>query len=58
MHVYHWKSEKGPVLLKWLFYHTETINKFVWLRMARIEVAPTSGRMKLFQVFALVSQIK
>ena len=58
--MYRWKfKNNGPLLLKWLFYRTETINKCVWLQMARIEMDSnfkTSGGC--FQVFALVSQIK
>ena len=57
MHEYRWKSKNnGPVLLKWLFYRTETVNKCVWLRLARMEMdsnLKTSGR--LFQVFAHAS---
>ena len=62
MHVYRWMSiNNRPVLLKWLFYRTETINTCAWLRMARMEKMgsnlKTSGRF--FHVLhALVSQIK
>jgi len=45
--------------IKWVFQYMETINKYVWIGMARMEMASdlkTSGRS--FQVFALVSQIK
>ena len=58
--VYRCKSKSnGPVLLKWLFYRTETVNNCVCLPMARVEMGSnlkTSGRF--FQDFALVSQIK
>ena len=38
-HAYHCKSKyNSPVLLKLLFYRIETINKCVWLQMARIEM--------------------
>ena len=46
-------------MLKWLFTRTETDNKYVWLRMARLEMnsnLKTSGRV--FQVCALVLPIK
>ena len=60
MHVYRWNSKNnGPVLLKWIFYLIETVNKRVWLRVARMEVASnlkTSGRH--VQCFANVFPIK
>ena len=31
-------KDNSAVLLKLLFYHTETINKCVWLQMARMEM--------------------
>ena len=31
-------NNNGPVLLKWLFYRTETVNKCVWLRTAMMEM--------------------
>ena len=51
--VYRWTAKyNGPVFnAKWLFHWTETVNKCVWLRMARMEMdstLKTSGR--LFQV--------
>ena len=45
--------------IKWVFQYMETINKYVWIGMARMEMASdlkTSGR--IFQVSAPVSQIK
>ena len=55
-----WKPKNnGPAALKWVFQYMETINKYVWIGMARMEIASnlkTSGR--IFQVSALVSQIK
>ena len=45
--------------IKWVFQYMETINKYGWIGMARMEMASdvqTSGR--IFQVSALVSQIK
>ena len=60
MHMYGWRSKNNcSVLLKWPSYNTESINKCVWLRTARLEVASnwkTSERF--FQVCALLSQIK
>ena len=57
MHVYHWKSKNsGPGLLKWLFFHTKSVNKCVWLQMAKVETdsnLKTSGRF--FEVFARLS---
>ena len=63
--VYRLKSKNNSiVLLKWLFYRTETINKCIWLRMARMEMdsmqLETSGRF--FSSFCsspeIVSQLK
>ena len=59
-----WKSENnGPVLLKWLLYRIETIDKCVLLRPARMEMdstlktpVKTSGRY--FQVISLMVEIK
>ena len=57
MHVYRWKSKNsGPGLLKWLFFHTKSVNKCVWLRMARMEAdsnLKTSDRF--FQVSVRLS---
>ena len=51
------QKHKGPVLLKWLFYRTETINKCVWLRIARMEIISNlKTSVRVFQVFALESQ--
>ena len=54
-----WKTKNdGPVLLKWLLYRTEAINKCVWLRIARMEITSNlKTSVRVFQVFALVSQI-
>ena len=47
--MYRWKSKhKGAVLLNWLFSRTETVNKCVWLQMARMEMdsnLKTFGRL-------------
>ena len=49
----------NPLLLKLLFYRTESINEYVLWQLARVEMESnlkTSGRF--FQVFALLSEIK
>ena len=55
MRVCRWKSKNNrAAVLKWLFFPIETVNKCVWLRMARMEIdsnLKASGR--LFQVLAL-----
>ena len=73
--MYHSSLKKnGPVMLKLPFYRTDTINKCVWLRMARMEMAnlvPGTGvtlgtrlvngsnlKTSGIQVCVFVSQIK
>ena len=57
---YLWKPKNnGPILLKWISSSGETVNKYVWVGMARIEMVSnlkSSGR--IFQVSVLVSQMK
>ena len=59
-HFYLWKPKNNcPVVLKWVFQYMETTNKYVWVGMARMEMASnlkSSGR--IFQGSALVSNIK
>ena len=60
-HAYRWMStNNGPVLLKWLFYRTETIVKCVWSRVVRMEMDSNLKTSILavfffFQGFARVS---
>jgi len=57
---YLWKPKNNaPAVLKWVLQYMETINKYVWIGMARMEKASdlkTSG--KIFGVSALVPPIK
>ena len=43
-----------PVLLKWLYYRSEAINKHVWLRITRMEMA---SNVKTLTDLALAAKI-
>ena len=55
-----WRSNyNGPVLLKWPFYCTKTVNKCVWLRRPRMKMRSNlKFTVRFFHVCALEPRIK